>query len=251
MRYIGNKTNLLKNINQVIKDNCDGNEKVFCDLFSGTSSVARFFKNRYKIISNDILYFSYVLQRATITNNEIPDFEKLKNKLNVENVLDYLETININRKKYKTFIYDNYSPNDNCERMYLTPENAKRIDYIRTTIEKWKKENLIKENEYFYLLATLIEGVPFVSNITGTYGAYLKDWDKRAFKKFEMIRLNIVNNNEENECYREDANELIKKVSGDILYIDPPYNSRQYLPNYHLLETIARYDEPKINGKQE
>lgn len=249
MRYIGNKTNLLKNINQVIKDNCDGNEKVFCDLFSGTSSVARFFKNRYKIISNDILYFSYVLQRATITNNEIPDFEKLKNKLNVENVLDYLETININRKKYKTFIYDNYSPNDNCERMYLTPENAKRIDYIRTTIEKWKKENLIKENEYFYLLATLIEGVPFVSNITGTYGAYLKDWDKRAFKKFEMIRLNIVNNNEENECYREDANELIKKVSGDILYIDPPYNSRQYLPNYHLLETIARYDEPKINGK--
>ena len=105
MRYIGNKTNLLKNINQVIKDNCDGNEKVFCDLFSGTSSVARFFKNRYKIISNDILYFSYVLQRATITNNEIPDFEKLKNKLNVENVLDYLETININRKKYKTFIY--------------------------------------------------------------------------------------------------------------------------------------------------
>ena len=249
MRYIGNKTNLLKNINQVIKDNCDGNEKVFCDLFSGTSSVARFFKNRYKIISNDILYFSYVLQRATITNNEIPDFEKLKNKLNVENVLDYLETININRKKYKTFIYDNYSPNDNCERMYLTPENAKRIDYIRTTIEKWKKENLIKENEYFYLLATLIEGVPFVSNITGTYGAYLKDWDKRAFKKFEMIRLNVVNNNEENECYREDANELIKKVSGDILYIDPPYNSRQYLPNYHLLETIARYDEPKINGK--
>ena len=249
MRYIGNKTNLLKNINQVIKDNCDGNEKVFCDLFSGTSSVARFFKNRYKIISNDILYFSYVLQRATITNNEIPDFEKLKNKLNVENVLDYLETININRKKYKTFIYDNYSPNDNCERMYLTPENAKRIDYIRTTIEKWKKENLIKENEYFYLLATLIEGVPFVSNITGTYGAYLKDWDKRAFKKFEMIRLNVVNNNEENECYREDANELIKKVSGDILYIDPPYNSRQYLPNYHLLETIARYDEPQINGK--
>lgn len=249
MRYIGNKTNLLMNINQVIKDNCDGNEKVFCDLFSGTSSVARFFKNRYKIISNDILYFSYVLQRATITNNEIPDFEKLKNKLNVENVLDYLETININRKKYKTFIYDNYSPNDNCERMYLTPENAKRIDYIRTTIEKWKKENLIKENEYFYLLATLIEGVPFVSNITGTYGAYLKDWDKRAFKKFEMIRLNVVNNNEENECYREDANELIKKVSGDILYIDPPYNSRQYLPNYHLLETIARYDEPKINGK--
>ena len=98
-------------------------------------------------------------------------------------------------------------------------------------------------------MASLVEGVPYISNITGTYGAYLKDWDKRALNQFEMIRLNVIDNNEENECYREDANELIKKVSGDILYIDPPYNSRQYLPNYHLLETIARYDEPQINGK--
>ncbi len=249
MRYIGNKTNLLNNIKQVIEENCSGNEKVFCDLFSGTSSVARFFKNKYKIISNDILYFSYVLQKATISNNEIPNFEKLRNKLKVENILDYLETTKIDMKNIKTFIYDNYSPNDNCERMYLTPENAKRIDYIRTNIEQWKKGKLISENEYYYLLATLIEGVPFISNITGTYGAYLKKWDKRAFKKFEMIRLNVVNNYQENECYREDANELIKKISGDILYIDPPYNSRQYLPNYHLLETIARYDEPNINGK--
>lgn len=249
MRYIGNKTNLLKEINRVIEDNCNENEKIFCDLFSGTSSVARFFKNRYKIISNDLLYFSYVLQRATIFNNEKPNFEKLKNKLHIENVLDYLETININDNNYKKFISNNYAPNDNCERMYLTPENANRIDYIRTTIEKWKNEELINENEYYYLLATLIEGIPFISNITGTYGAYLKKWDKRAFKKFEMIRLNVVNNHENNECYREDANELVKKISGDILYIDPPYNSRQYLPNYHLLETIARYDEPKINGK--
>ena len=249
MRYIGNKTNLLENINQVIKDNCQGDEKSFCDLFSGTASVARYFKNRYRIISNDLLYFSYILQRATISNNEIPKFEKLKKELKIENILDYLETVDINNKKYKSFIYDNYSPNKKCERMYLTPENAKRIDFIRNTIEEWKKGKLINENEYFYLLASLVEGVPFVSNITGTYGAYLKTWDKRAFKKFEMIRLNVINNYERNECYREDANELIKKISGDILYIDPPYNSRQYLPNYHLLETIARYDEPEINGK--
>lgn len=249
MRYIGNKTNLLNNINQVIKENCDGNERVFCDLFSGTSSVARFFKTRYKIISNDILYLSYVLQKATIYNNEVPTFEKLKNELQIDNVLDYLESSEIRKGKNKNFIYDNYSPNNNCERMYLTPDNAKRIDYIRNTIEEWKEKKLINKNEYFYLLASLIEGVPFVSNITGTYGAYLKDWDKRSFKKFEMIRLNVFNNNEQNECYREDANELIKKIKGDILYIDPPYNSRQYLPNYHLLETIARYDEPKINGK--
>ena len=111
------------------------------------------------------------------------------------------------------------------------------------------KGYLIDENEYYYLLASLIEGIPFVSNITGTYGAYLKDWDKRAFKKFEMIRLNVIDNAYINECYNINSNDLISKISGDILYLDPPYNERQYLPNYHLLETIAKYDNPKINGK--
>ena len=101
MRYIGNKTNLLNNIDQVIKENCDGEEKIFCDLFSGTSSVAIYFKNRYKIISNDLLYFSYVLQKATIENNNIPEFKKLKNKLKTENILDYLEMSKINQTNKK------------------------------------------------------------------------------------------------------------------------------------------------------
>ena len=133
--------------------------------------------------------------------------------------------------------------------MYLTSENALRIDFIRNKIEEWRNKELINKNEYYYLLAALIEGVPFVSNITGTYGAYLKQWDKRAFKKFEMIRLNIIDNNVKNQCYNKNSNDLIQKISGDILYLDPPYNERQYLPNYHLLETIARYDNPEIKGK--
>ena len=133
--------------------------------------------------------------------------------------------------------------------MYLTPENALRIDFIRNKIEEWRNKELINKNEYYYLLAALIEGVPFVSNITGTYGAYLKQWDKRAFKKFEMIRLNVIDNNVKNQCYNKNSNDLIQEISGDILYLDPPYNERQYLPNYHLLETIARYDNPEIKGK--
>ena len=249
MRFIGNKTNLLNDIAQVIKENCDGTEKVFCDIFSGTASVARFFKNRYKIISNDLLYFSYVLQKGTIENNEIPSCEKLKDRLNIHDVFDYLENIDIKQEKFNKFIYENYSPNKKCERMYLTSEKALRIDFIRNKIEEWRNKELINKNEYYYLLAALIEGVPFVSNITGTYGAYLKQWDKRAFKKFEMIRLNIIDNNVKNQCYNKNSNDLIQEISGDILYLDPPYNERQYLPNYHLLETIARYDNPEIKGK--
>lgn len=249
MRFIGNKTNLLNDIAQVIKENCDGTEKVFCDIFSGTASVARFFKNRYKIISNDLLYFSYVLQKGTIENNEIPSFKKLEDRLNIHDVFDYLENIDIKQEKFNKFIYENYSPNKKCERMYLTSENALRIDFIRNKIEEWRNKELINKNEYCYLLAALIEGVPFVSNITGTYGAYLKQWDKRAFKKFEMIRLNVIDNNVKNKCYNKNSNDLIQEISGDILYLDPPYNERQYLPNYHLLETIARYDNPEIKGK--
>lgn len=249
MRFIGNKTNLLNDIAQVIKENCDGTEKVFCDIFSGTASVARFFKNRYKIISNDLLYFSYALQKGTIENNEIPSFKKLEDRLNIHDVFDYLENIDIKQEKFNKFIYENYSPNKKCERMYLTSENALRIDFIRNKIEEWRNKELINNNEYYYLLAALIEGVPFVSNITGTYGAYLKQWDKRAFKKFEMIRLNVIDNNVKNQCYNKNSNDLIQEISGDILYLDPPYNERQYLPNYHLLETIAKYDNPEIKGK--
>lgn len=246
MRFIGNKSNLLSNIEEVINKNCNGDETVFCDIFSGTSSVSRYFKNKYKIISNDMLYFSYVLQKATIENNKVPNFLRLKSE-GIVDIFEYLETSKESNKN--SFIADNYAPNENCDRMYLTYENATRIDFIRNKIEEWKENKLIDKKEYNYLLACLIEGVPYVSNITGTYGAYLKQWDKRAYKNFEMIRLDIKDNGVQNECYNEDANELIKNISGDILYIDPPYNSRQYLPNYHLLETIAKYDNPIINGK--
>ncbi|MDO5564852.1 MAG: Dam family site-specific DNA-(adenine-N6)-methyltransferase [Eubacteriales bacterium] len=246
MRFIGNKSNLLSNIEAVINENCNGDENVFCDIFSGTSSVSRYFKNRYKVISNDMLYFSYVLQKATIENNKVPNFLRLKSE-GIVDIFEYLETFKESSKN--SFIADNYAPSENCDRMYLTYENATRIDFIRNKIEEWKENKLINEKEYNYLLACLIEGVPYVSNITGTYGAYLKQWDKRAYKNFEMIRLGIKDNGVQNECYNEDANRLIKNISGDILYIDPPYNSRQYLPNYHLLETIAKYDNPIINGK--
>ena len=64
-----------------------------------------------------------------------------------------------------------------------------------------------------------------------------------------LAPLPIIKGCVESRVYNEDINQLIKKVSGDILYLDPPYNARQYCSNYHLLETIARYDEPEIKGK--
>ena len=95
MRFIGNKTALLENNEDFINENIPYYEDmVFCDIFSGTASVARYFKKDYQIISNDLLFFSYVLQRATIDNNTFPTFDNLKNELNLNNygdIVNYLE----------------------------------------------------------------------------------------------------------------------------------------------------------------
>ena len=251
MRFIGCKNNLLSNIDFVINENISysGNE-IFCDIFSGTGAVAKHFKEKYSIISNDSMFFSYVLQKAIIENNNLPTFEKLKN-IGILNPFTFLEdtqiiTYDFNDDKY--FITKNYSPHDDCSRMYFTNQNAARIDFIRNTIEAWKSQGLLEDYEYYYLLASLIDCVPSVSNITGTYGAYLKKWDKRSFKSLELSRFDILDNHHENKSYNVDGLELIKEIHGNILYIDPPYNERQYAPNYHLLETIALYDYPEIKG---
>ena len=247
MRFIGSKVNLLDNIKQVIDENCDGVNEIFCDIFSGTGAVSRYFKPYYQIISNDLLYFSYLLTASTIENNVAPQFNTLK-KHGIADPIAYLESEEIPYCLINGFVTEAYSPKGQAGRMYLTDVNAERIDFIRQTIENWKTKKWIDAYEYKYLLACLIEGIPFVSNITGTYGAYLKQWDKRAFKRFELYKLAVSDNGRRNICYNEDANELIKKISGDILYIDPPYNDRQYLPNYHLLETVAKYDDPILSG---
>jgi adenine-specific DNA-methyltransferase len=248
MRFIGNKTNLLENIRDVVAQNCgDGNE-IFCDIFSGTGSVSRHFKSDYRIISNDILYCAHILSAATVEVNEVPKFSLLKLR-GIDDPLTYLESAEITGGGISAaYCTENYSPAGDAGRMYFVEDNARRIDFIRETIERWKGDSLISGSEYKYLLACLIESVPFVSNITGTYGAYLKTWDKRAFKRFELVRLGVTDNGKENKTYNEDANALIRKIEGDILYIDPPYNDRQYLPNYHVLETIAKNDCPEVKG---
>lgn len=244
MRYIGSKANLLRIIENFISQNIRTKQESFCDIFSGTGVVARYFKPQFEIISNDTLFFSYIIQKSLVENNEMPAFAKLRTS--IADPFDYLENAALH--SVNKFVEENYSPSGKAGRMYFTSENARRIDFIRTTIEQWKNENKLTEAEYYYLLASLIEAVPSVSNITGTYGAYLKSWDKRAYKKLELPQFDVHNNNRSNKAYNEDAFDLEKHVSGDILYIDPPYNSRQYASNYHVLETIARYDSPEITG---
>ena len=245
VRYIGSKVNLLPVISDFVDSKVD-KAISFCDIFSGTGIVARHFKSKYQIISNDIMFFSSALQKAYIENDTIPAFSGLLD----EGIFDPVDYLNYSAIEFVSdpFILKNYSPFEDCHRMYFSIDNASRIDYARQKINSWFDSLLINESEYFYLLACLIEAVPFVSNIAGTYGAFLKHWDKRALQNINLKHLSISPNGSINKVYNCDSEELIKVISGDILYIDPPYNGRQYTPNYHVLETIARYDYPSISG---
>ena len=195
MRYIGCKKLLLEDIEKVINENIKDAES-FCDIFSGTTVVAQNFKSRFKIITNDLLNFSYCIQKGIIENTHKPNFKKLAEIKNIKNPIKYfnsLSTIQMNDElpQVKRFCQNNYSPNGN--RMYMTSENALKIDYIRNKIEEWKNEHLIENSEYYYLLTSLIEAVPYISNISGTYGAYNKWWDKRALNRLTLK--DILDNN--------------------------------------------------------
>lgn len=249
MRFIGNKTDLLEDIKQFIDAHVE-DAVTFCDIFSGTSSVARHFKQWYEVYSNDLLYFSYCLQRGTIENSCKPSFGNLASAMGIDNPIQYfndMPTEDMERLPLeKRFFQNNYAPTGG--RMYITDSNALRIDFSRNTIEDWYKQGYLSKDEYYYLIASLVEGIPFVSNISGTYGAFNKTWDVRSNKLFVLIDLPVVNNGEKNKSYNKDGVVLLQEISGDILYIDPPYNERQYLPNYHVLETAAKYDFPELHG---
>lgn len=245
MRYIGNKSKLLDFIGSVIQKHKIKGES-FLDLFAGTSSVGDYFKDSYKIISNDFMYYSYVFSNAKLLNDSIPLFKDFNKKYST-NIYDWL-----NEKTFKPnkhfFIYNNYTPKG--DRMFFTKANGLKIDGIRVSIEDLYRDRVITENEYYFLLASLLESVTKVSNTSGTYEAFFKFWDSRAEKDFLIKPLEFHCNkyNDKNKIYNQDSNKLLRETGGDILYIDPPYSVTQYASAYHILETIARYDFPYIKG---
>lgn len=259
MRYIGNKENILDKIYSILsKHDVKGNS--FFDFFSGTTNVAKFYKKKgYEVHCSDVMYMSYCLQKAYIENGDEPEFATLISSLNLsangslfatplEIVLEHLNNI----PDVKGFIYNNYTPSGTKDlaqpRMYFSDENGLRIDAIRIQIEDWKDCELITTNEYFILLACLIETISFYANVAGVYAAFHKKWDPRAVKRLNMRPIEIIPNTKTHHVHCGNSLDLVSDINVDILYLDPPYNERQYLPNYHLVETIAAYDSPSIRG---
>lgn len=241
MNYIGSKLSLLPFIEDTIKDLVGDNlsDKVLCDLFAGTGIVGRAYKPRVKkVISNDWELYSYVLNRNYIGNHT-----------EIDDKSDYLSFLNSLDGIEDGFIYNNYCLASGSGRQYFSDENGKRIDAVRKQIEEWIKKESISEDLYYFLLSSLLESADKYANTASVYGAFLKHLKTSAQKRMIIEPALYSINENEHEVYCEDAGILIKRISGDILYLDPPYNARQYGANYHLLNTIADYRSFSPKGK--
>ncbi len=257
MNYIGSKYSLRDFLETGVLKNVDADCKMFCDVFAGTGVVGAHFKQKgFKIISNDIQYYAYCLNRALVGISQVPTFDGVLDDLipakrfcdATDIVLEYLN--NLDGKP--GFIYRNYCPGGTegaeFKRQYFSDENGKRCDAIRMQIEDWWQAGKLTEDEYFYLLASLIDAADRVANTASVYGAFLKHIKKSALKPLQLKRLGIVESDEDHEVHNVNGQELVERLSCDVLYMDPPYNHRQYCANYHVLETIARYDDPVLKG---
>lgn len=253
MNYIGSKHSLLPFLDHVYNDIADGTEKVFCDIFAGTGAVGRYFKRLgLRVIANDIQYYAYALNKAYIEINRPPLFKKLRGKYAhqiekhkgncVDQTLGFINDI----AGRKGFIAQNYGPA--ADRLYYTEENAEKADAIRQAIEEWRAQELIDEYEYFYLLCSLLEAIDQVANTASVYGAFLKKFKSSALKPLSLKPLELSNHVLGCKAFNRDANEIVEDIECDVLYLDPPYNHRQYGANYHVLETIAAYDNPQLSG---
>lgn len=268
MRYIGNKTRLLGFITAAI-DRLGIGSGTAHDAFAGTSAVGRALKGQgWRVASSDLMTYSYVFQRAYVVAQREPSIRELRaadpdlraalrsprfraraaarDDSPLGLVAEYLEQW---LEPQAGFFTSHFAG----ERMYFTRENAQRIDAIRTTLHRWRSAGLIGDDAYYLLLAALIEGADRVANTAGVYAAYIKSWQPNALRPLRLEPTHPMKGAAGSSAHCADAVEVARGLGRvDLLYVDPPYNSRQYPGYYHVPELIARgWSEkvPPLRGK--
>ena len=228
-RYIGSKYKLIEWIFSIINKEC---EKVntFVDIFAGTGVVAAVAARHFKeVVLNDFLHSNYAIYQAFFGNGE---WDKSK----IDNII----------KDYNNIDSDNLEDNYFSRYFggkYFSHKSSKIIGFIRKNIEENK--SILTAKEYYILIASLLYSIDKIANTVGHYDAYFKkDHIEDGFFMKPIDPVNVKNAT----IFREDANLLAKRIKSDIVYVDPPYNSRQYSRFYHVLETLTKWDKPRLFG---
>jgi adenine-specific DNA-methyltransferase len=259
VRYIGNKRKLIPFIRQGL-DELGISGVTACDPFAGTASVARFLKaHGYAVTTGDIMSFSFALQWAYVVVDRPPEFHGLSDAADLAAgalaaVIDHLNRL----EPRPDFIFEHFCPEGHAgsahERRYFTPRNAAQIDAVRRAIWAWRDQGRLNDDEHFVLLAALLEAADRVANTTGVYAAYVKSWQPNAEKPLRLRPPRLVTGTGRRcRAFQLDALELMRELEPfDLLYLDPPYNTRQYAGYYHIPEIIAEGwfgEPPKLRGK--
>lgn len=228
-RYLGNKYKLLPFITGVVNDECSDITSI-ADIFAGTGAVSSAFTDKV-IITNDLMYSNYICNYAWFGAEEYDP----------QIIIDCVVRYNA-----LTDLEDNYMT-DNFADTYFSRDDCAKIGYIREDIEVLYKKGDINTRERAILITSLLYAMDKIANTCGHYDAYRKGVE---FDKSLELYVPMANrqNNPNNQCFNMDSNELVKNIEADLVYIDPPYNSRQYCDAYHLLENVARWEKPEVFG---
>lgn len=224
-RYLGSKQKMLDFINRVVSENTN-HIKTVADIFGGTGVVADMFRQQGKnIIVNDILTSNYISYQTWFGNDSV-DYQKITLKINELNQL----------KGISGYVTENFG------NRYFSSDNAQKIDAIREKINSYADVN---GREKYFLLTSLLYAMDKVANTVGHFDAYRKHMD--SLKQI-VLRIPELHENIDNRIYNEDANQLVRKISADLVYIDTPYNSRGYESAYHVLENVMEWKKPAVEG---
>ena len=231
IKYLGSKRLLLDTIVEAVRGT--GTASSVLDLFSGTSRVGHALKRAgYRVIANDHNAYAATLARCYVAADR-EDVERDAGRLIAE--LNALP----GRAGWFTETY--------CERArYFQPKNGARIEAIR---ERIGALSVAPELEAV-LLVSLMEAADRVDSTTGVQMAWLKAWAARAEKNLELRMPDVLPRAPagKGEAHELDAREAARTLEADVAYVDPPYNQHSYLGNYHVWETLVRWDRPETYG---
>lgn len=227
-RYTGSKYKLADWIFEIIDSHCSGSS--FCDIFAGTGIIAKTALNRMsKVVINDFLYSNELIYKAFFMQSQY-DKKKIEH---YKNSFQSLQVVDLSENYVST----------NFGGKFFSHNDAILIGEIRECIEK---ANDINDKERSILIASLLYSIDKIANTVGHYDAYIKGHTLKDQFKYDII--SPYQTESTISIYREDANNLAKSLECDIVYIDPPYNSRQYSRFYHVLENIASWKKPELYG---
>lgn len=264
-RYIGTKARILTNVLGAIERVAP--KGTIADIMCGTSTVSAGLRRMgYSVIANDVMTYSFHHARVSLLFQKAPEFAGATAFINrfgpkttdllfpltrYEQMIRALQ--NVPPKKgyfWREFSVQGKPAGHASPRNYFNAENAAKIDGMRLRIQSLTADGRITKLEQSLLLHDLIMAANDVANIAGTYGHYMAKLSGRARDPIRLspTQLLIMPDARKHKVFKGYAEDVAAKISCDVCYIDPPYMKRQYAANYHLLETLARGDEPTAVG---